>query len=264
LDFRNSILALARKEDAILEIGPSYNPIFPKVLGYNSLIMDHANRAELVAKYAAFGVSTDMIEEVDFVTTDLRGIPEQNMFSLIVASHVVEHTADIIEFLQSCEARLRAEGKLALIVPDKRLCFDCFRPLSSPGAMLDAHFSKSRVHLGALFDHYLYFSRRGGALAWGADCNEAHEVIHTTAQCRAALESAIQAAAYVDAHKWVFTPMSFRFAVSELRAAGFSNLGLETLTPTQGYEFMVVLSCSAASEPLSRRDLLLGIDAEIA
>jgi SAM-dependent methyltransferase len=150
MDFRQCIRELVRRGDAILEIGPSYNPIFPKKSGHNVVIMDHADRAQLVAKYEAFGVSSDLIEEVDFVTTNIRDVHSQNAFALIVASHVIEHTTDIVEFLQSCESKLQPEGRLALLVPDKRQCFDCFRPLSSPGAMLDAHFSKSQIHLGAL------------------------------------------------------------------------------------------------------------------
>jgi hypothetical protein len=100
-------------------------------------------------------------------------------------------------------------------------------------------------------------------LAWGRECVDEHNLIHTTQQCREVLELAMHSAEYTDAHKWVFTPTSFRFAIAELRAVGFTAFGVESLDPTHGYEFMAILSRSAPREALSRRDLLGQIDEEL-
>jgi hypothetical protein len=48
-------------------------------------------------------------------------------YSYIVASHVIEHTTDLLGFLVESEKRPRPEGVLVLTVPDKRFAFDVLR-----------------------------------------------------------------------------------------------------------------------------------------
>lgn len=129
-----------------LEIGPSYNPIVPKSSGANVEVLDHAPAQQLRAHYAGdVNVDSNLIEEVDFVTEGrsmVDAVGELGRYDWIIASHVIEHQPDLIGFLKDCSALLRANGKLALAVPDKRFCFDVFRPVSSTGALLQAHHEK--------------------------------------------------------------------------------------------------------------------------
>src|SRR5690348_5817624 len=57
------------KEMRLLEIGASYSPIVPKAEGWQTTVVDHADRATLVEKYGGTG-TPDQIEEVDFVWRD--------------------------------------------------------------------------------------------------------------------------------------------------------------------------------------------------
>ena len=120
----------------LLEIGPSYHPVVPKSEGWRTSIIDHASQAELVAKYAAMGVQTvSSIEPVDFVWRDeaLTAIVPTSLhgkYDGLVASHVAEHLPNLIGFLQQAGTLLKSSGVIALALPDKRLCFDFFQPVT--------------------------------------------------------------------------------------------------------------------------------------
>ncbi len=62
------LLAGLQHNDPIIEIGPLHGPIAPKVAGWNTTVVDHASRADLLRKYDGHpGVDTAKIEEVDIV-----------------------------------------------------------------------------------------------------------------------------------------------------------------------------------------------------
>lgn len=243
MDFRSQISSIARGKRRILEIGPSYNPIVPKKNGHNVYIVDHADQQSLIEKYQAYGVDTSSIEPVDFVTTDLASLPvEKHSFDLIVATHVIEHTTDLIKFLNDCSQLLSDDGTLALLVPDKRYCFDTFRPLTSPGAVITAHHNQHSRHIGGLLDHYTYFTLNAGSMAWGCNDEIVHKPLHTTEQCKSTLDKSLSTDDYMDAHEWVFTPSSFRFVIQELSAYELTDLRVEQYHDTLGFEFFATLS----------------------
>jgi len=154
-----------------LEIGPSYSPLVPKRDGFQVEVVDHASTEELKAKYADDPLAdVSRIEEVDYVW-DGRPLSEvigvRGRYDYIVASHVIEHTPDMLGFLEECDVLLKPAGNLVLAVPDKRRCFDVFRPLASTGSVLQAHLEKRRRHLPATaFDHVAHFAALDGAGGW--------------------------------------------------------------------------------------------------
>ena len=109
----------------VIEIGPSFNPLLPKRDGWNVFTIDHDDRAGLVAKYANDpSVDTTRIEEVDFVWHGgslLDAIPPEHhgTFDAFVASHVIEHTPDIVTFLAAAATLIKPGGVIILAVPDK-------------------------------------------------------------------------------------------------------------------------------------------------
>ena len=118
---------------AVFEIGPSHNPLAPKRLGYNTTIVDHADQAALKEKYADAGVDLDRIEPVDVVWSGqpVEELVQGRRFDWVIASHVAEHAPDLIGFLNDYSSLVAPGGRLGLILPDKRSCFDVARP-SSP------------------------------------------------------------------------------------------------------------------------------------
>lgn len=233
-----------------LEIGPSFNPIAPKSHGYNVRILDHADQQALRDKYAALGLNQsqlDRIEEVDYVW---RGEPFQDLveadtrFDYVVAAHVLEHTPDLIGFLNQLAQIVCDTGVISLIVPDKRYCFDLMRPLSTAGAVVEAHLAGERRHGPASFvDTHLYTVRRHGVIdGWDRDTSDDLQlppctwsaVGHTVAYVTATDE-------YVDIHRWVFTPASLDLLLSDLSNLGYIDVEVASMVPTDTLEFFVKL-----------------------
>ena len=98
-------------------------------------------RVKLRDKYKNANVAIDRIEEVDYIWRGERLdelVQSRHCYDWVIASHVIEHVPDIVSFLIGSEQVLKPGGVLSLVIPDKRLCFDHFRPLSTTGEMLDS------------------------------------------------------------------------------------------------------------------------------
>jgi SAM-dependent methyltransferase len=147
----------------ILELGPLVNPIAPKSSGWLTTVVDRMPREHLVDKYRDDPtVDTSLIGDVDIVWSHgplEASIPRglHGTYDAFIASHVFEHVPDPIGLLRSLEQVLRPSGVVSLVIPDKRFCFDFFRPLSTAGGLLDAHVRKAVRHSRqALFDQVAY------------------------------------------------------------------------------------------------------------
>jgi Methyltransferase domain len=169
---RADILEPIGRTASIVEIGPSYNPIAPKHDGWNTKTIDAATRPELIDKYGGHpGVDVDRIEEVDFVWRDgplSDAVPSEphGTFDALIASHVIEHTPDLIAFLDSAAALLAASGVMILAIPDKRFCFDYFRPLALTGDLLASHsIRRTRHSKQTVFNNAAYIVAADGLIA---------------------------------------------------------------------------------------------------
>jgi hypothetical protein len=256
-----------------LEIGPSYNPLVPKSSGRRIETVDHAGRDELVAKYAAWGLTDQQlarIEPVDHLWSGgslLDVIPDHGSYDYIIASHFVEHTVDLVGFLNDCEILLRDGGRLSLVVPDKRYCFDRFQPLSTVGDVIDAWHADTIFHTaGALVDHQAYACTSGGALTWSADYRGplALQFPHLEGAADATRNGHEQRT-YFDTHRWKFTPTSFGLLIHDLADLGHHKFGVVQTSPTEGFEFFVTLGRGMATPEIrTRLALLQDIEAELA
>jgi SAM-dependent methyltransferase len=68
--------------------------------------------------------------------TDLGGIPDES-FDFVLASHMLEHTANPLAAVQESTRVLREDGALVLIVPHKDGTFDRRRPVTSLEHLID-------------------------------------------------------------------------------------------------------------------------------
>lgn len=233
-----------------LEIGPSHNPIAPKRLGFNVHILDHASADELRAKYKGHGVNLNNIEEVDFVWSG-QSLPEligqTACYDWIIASHVIEHTPDLISFLQQCEALLKPDGVLSLVIPHKRYCFDYFSSITTTGNVLDAWAEKRvRPSAGQVFDHFANAAKRNGNIAWSPDDEGgANGLVHSFTKAKEHWTRSTSTKDYIDVHCWRFTPTSFRLILSDLRDLRLVDLGVRSEFDTTGCEFYVALCKNA-------------------
>jgi SAM-dependent methyltransferase len=162
------------RDTKVLEVGPLARPTAPKRAGFNAFYVDNMDRDELIRRYAHTGYDPDSIEEVDFVwrSGDLAdAIPEEHhaTFEVIVLSHTLEHLPNPIAFLNSCSKLLIPGGYVTLALPDKRYCFDLFRPVSTTGEWLAAFRGKQMLHTDAsLFDFATLAVARQAELSWNS------------------------------------------------------------------------------------------------
>lgn len=257
LSREEKVLSSINKSGLGLEVGPSHNPITSKKRGFRVDILDHLNAEELREKYRKKNVDVSLIEEVDFVW---RGEPYSELigridfYDWIIASHVIEHTPDLIGFLRECEKLLKVDGVLSLVIPDKRYCFDYFVPETTTGALLDAFYEKRvRRTPGQVFDHIANASRNNGNVGWSFELGPPDTLAFEFSEAQKALNEATHSDVYIDGHSWRFTPQLFIHTIFDLQKLGLINLSIEKTFPTSGCEFYVTL----------KKKSTLQIDAEV-
>jgi hypothetical protein len=120
--------------------------------------------------------------------------------------HVLEHTTDLIGFLNDCDSLLKKDGVLSLAVPDKRYCFDRFRPLTGIGRVIDAARSPQKIHpAGTVAEYFRTVVSRGGRIAWDTSDKGEFEFVHSFEQAKQAIRNVSERGYYLDVHEWCFT-----------------------------------------------------------
>jgi SAM-dependent methyltransferase len=242
-----------------LEIGPGFNPLVPKRDGYTVETLDHQTARELREKYQNAGVDLGQIEEVDHVSSGgsiLQLVGKPKHFDYIVASHVIEHTTDLLGFVKDCQQLLKDSGVLVLAVPDKRFSFDCLRPCATTGQVLQAHLDQRSRHTpGQVFDEIAYNCTREGAIAWPPEASGPLALFRQLEDAKAFFEHYLQSGSYVDIHGWQFTPSSFRLILNDLAQIGATTLREQAFHDGQGSEFFTALCTQAAGCPVDRLQL---------
>jgi hypothetical protein len=275
MDRLDKLLFAIDRKSRILEIGPSYNPAAPKAAGWQTYVVDHASQSELRAKYADHNVPCDKIEPVDFiwaegaihdaVPTDLHG-----RFNACIASHVIEHVPNPVAFFQSLDCLLTEAGVVSLAVPDKRYCFDFFRPLTLTPAWIEAFERRSNRHSRRnLFEHFAYHAYNGNRFVWDQydDVNLRLPGELGWAKTNANAGGTSDLDPYVDCHAWCFTPSSFSLLILELNHLGLIDFRVDRLFQTAGCEFIVSLRKGqekvGAQIQSKRLDLLQSVSREL-
>lgn len=257
------MLSQISKEQFGLEIGPSLRPCAPKREGYHVEIVDWADRQALIERYAAMGLDTSRIEEVDYIW-DGRSYSEvtgkTNSYDYIIASHVIEHVPDFVGFLRDCSKMLKMNGVLSLAVPDKRFTLDHFRMVTTTGKVINDFLRGEKYgSVGALTDYWNHVVRRNGLTSWSRArdrvLKKEYEFVHDAEFNRRAFEDCVgkEQTAH-DFHQNVFTPASFELLIYELWEYGLIDLKISTLYDTTAEEFIVQMNKAEKCPVLSDRE----------
>ena len=258
-----TLLAPVPAAAKIIEIGPSYNPIAPKADGWNAKTLDYKTREKLIAHYRGQpGVDVNRIEEVDFIWTagalsDAVPTALHGTFDAFIASHVIEHTPDLIAFLNAAAVLLKSDGIVVLAIPDKRYCFDYFQPFSTTGQVLAAHAERRLRHTSRMaFDHVAYAVKNGGVGAWSQHPVQDLSFFHPIEQAQKLFASTQrkEGEEYMDLHAWRFTPASFELILLELAQLAETDWRIERITGANGCEFFAWLSRGGAAAVRSLTD----------
>ena len=236
-----------------LEIGPSFSPLCPKKEGYRIKIIDHMNREMLIEKYKDnINVNKFLsnIEEVDYVW---NGEPYEelvganNKFSYIIASHVIEHSVDLLNFLNGCTNILIDGGVISLAIPDKRFTFDCFREITSIREVINNNLVNcdKKHSLGTYIDNVLNTTvdQDGGTyVAYGSiNRTDRLHVIDKIDKFQV-YENKYNNSTHLDVHGWIFTPNSFSLLIYELNLLNLINLKIKKMYKVpNSIEFLVQL-----------------------
>ena len=250
-----------------LEIGPSHNPIAPKKEGYKVDIIDHMSRKQLIIKYKDHNVNLENIEEVDFVWqgesySELTG--KKKHYDWIIASHMIEHTPDLIGFLKDCDTILKDNGVISLIIPDKRYCFDHHRPNTGISKIIDHHFQKTNIHTpGTVAEYFLNVVSIDGNIAWNAGTTGKYNFVHTLENAIQEMNAVLNENKYLDVHSWCFVPHSFRLIINDLFHLGLIPFQEIDFLPTDGCEFYITLGRNGQGINISRLEMLEIIESEL-
>ena len=239
-----------------LELGPSYRPTFSKSEGWNVKTLDHCDTPELKDKYLADPHTpnelVERIEAVDFVWQgqpylDIPGMDGD--FDYVVACHVIEHQFDLIQFLNDIASVIKDQGLLLLAVPQRSLMFDSARPLSTLGDVVIAHKDKSLYDLKVYLDETSLRVNRNEIGCWIGDYRnnpDSDLTFNFTGKETNKLFQQLVGnyeppSEYRDGHRWVFEPETLEYLISQLRAAGLTNLKVKERGHGFGCEFFLVL-----------------------
>lgn len=148
-----------------LEFGAGASP-FPVSLDSNVRFADMFSYESLKSAMYPGQQAHDLIRP-DYVTDikTLVGIPDAS-FDFIIACHVIEHTNNPIEAIDSCYRALKPGGSLVLVVPDMTKTFDSKRVSTTLEHLIEDYERPSRERD---LEHYEEFYLK--AFEIPAECN---------------------------------------------------------------------------------------------
>ncbi|CAG9267969.1 methyltransferase domain-containing protein [Paraburkholderia caribensis] len=239
-----------------IEIGPLAWPIVRKSDG-DITYVDFTDADTLRKNHGPAGrVPIDQIVEVDAIwgaNTLQQAIGEQRKVDYIIASHVVEHVPDLLEWLEELRAVLKPGGQIRLVVPDRRFTFDYLRRETKAEDVLAAHAIKARVpQPQQILEYFLNYVDVDRMAAWKGTLGDLKPNT-TVQQAMALVESALKGE-YNDVHCWVFTPKSIGSLFARLAKDGLIDLECTHFQDTDfgEYEFFVGLrSCEDREQVVS-------------
>jgi len=273
MDRKEELRKYVSKTKRGIEIGPYHNPIVPKRLGFNSISLDIYDRATLRERAKKDPLidwtEITLIEEPELVgsASNIKDLVTtafgNERFDYIVSSHNLEHIPNPIQFLQGCEEVLNPGGVLSIAVPDRRCCFDFFRPVTTLGEWLEAFFEHREIPtLRQRFDFASLFAVNDQKLGWSLDqvrLDKLPELVHDLSapfiEWRRAIDSSGERDQYHDVHCSVFTPFSLQLLIEGLAYLGLINLQIIDVAGPSGLEFFVHLKHREAMLPTQTVEL---------
>ena len=255
MDFRGYIRTkLLKKSDRILEFGPLIRPMVAKKDYPNAFFADIRSTEEIKKLYTsndylkATGLTVDINEvaEIDYVVTKsyTETFKDEKKFDVVYLSHVIEHMPDIISFFKDIVNVMTKDGKLILIYPDARYCFDHFRNGTTFVDAYDVYKNKS-INAKAVLDFtYNVVNENDPEIFWGKK-----NVIDLLPKnkFKDAIKSYKKAFVHElpdDVHFWPFSDYQFVKFLYDMDRAGLLDFEISEFHETQvnTQEFMIVLT----------------------
>ncbi len=212
-----------------LEIGPLCSPIVRRDEG-DVLYADFLSTDELRRQHAENpAIDKQAIVDVDVVLAGKsldEALAPFAPLDYVIASHVFEHIANPIRWLQQLSGALRAGGMISLAIPDKRYTFDYLRVPTRLSEMI------ANYHLGVDFptavqalDNNLNVVKLDARAAWDGTVDEAALERYFSPQVAIEYwQATIAKGVFADCHCTVWTYEHFLASFAELRRLGLTDL----------------------------------------
>jgi SAM-dependent methyltransferase len=204
----------------ILEIGPLHNPLVPKVSNQKNIYYaDIRSTEEIKALYKSWGFEhIDAIVSIDYVIKNSysRDLKDVEPFDYVILSHVLEHMPQLIEFFNDIANILTPDGKLYIVVPDKRYGFDHYRYPTSFAECYDIYKRGVSNNPMRALDYFSCTTINEPAFWWKNPADYMQNIGWGGEEHLSYYEEALNNTKYHDAHFNVFTPESFLFLVYNL------------------------------------------------
>lgn len=255
MDFRSYVKEkLLKKTDRILEFGPLIRPIATRKEFPNIFFADVRTTSEISKLYESndyldstgLSVDIDQVVEIDYVIsrTYKETFKNQKKFDVIYLSHVVEHIPSIIDFFQDISNILTKNGKLILIYPDARYCFDHFRNGTTFVDAYDVYLDKKNLSKRVLDFYYNVVNENDPTFFWNSK-NQNNILPSTNFQKSLDVyQKSTKGLLPDDTHFWPFSDFQFIKFLYDLDRAGLFEFEIVDFHQTQinTQEFMIVLS----------------------
>lgn len=232
-----------------LEISPSINPVIKHNDGFAIEYLDVCSTEELRDRAASNGRDLSCAPVINHQLDFNRTIKEcvgNRTYDFVVTSHVVEHIPDLIGHFTQVQDVLNPGGTYAFFAPDKDLCFDCKKPETSLGQLIEAFVEKRNVApLNALIDEYYYGVQRARKGGWAVD--DPHPIRPKYGSHKELIRKVLSNPDQVKnwhGHIWRFTSSSFKALYQELYLLGLVQLKVHDVVATDRVEFVVILRAS--------------------
>jgi SAM-dependent methyltransferase len=269
---RNEIL---KTDDRILEFGPLNWPVVQKSQFNNAMYADIRSTDDIKKLYTsndylkATGISIDIesIVDIDFVITDsyVGAFSNIKKFDAVILSHVIEHIPDIIDFFKDVSKIIKKDGKLIILYPDARYCFDHFR---NGTTFIDAYevYKNKAKNASSVFDFtFNVINENNPKFFWNStklpeklpknDFNKSLEA-HKKAQKGTMPD---------DVHFWPFSDYQFIKFLYDMERARLLDFNISEFRATQRdtQEFMAILSLKDKKTTTNYADILSGVSPQI-
>ena len=245
---------IIEKDKRILELGPLNRPIISKDEYPNCFYVDIRDTEEIKKLYSGneylettgIEVDTDTIVDIDYVLKDSyqKTFDGVEKFDYIVASHVLEHTGNLIDTLQDFASVLKPGAHVCIVYPDKRYCFDHFREAASFRDAFDVYTQGTIANARMVLDFYFSAVEENSPVKyWHPEHIERILPKNDFERAKTLYEEAKTGMVISDVHYWPFTDEGFiRFLYDCIRAK-LLPFHCKEFHPTQEdtQEFLVLL-----------------------
>lgn len=228
-EYMKAFLNANINNEKVLEIGPFDRPFLRHGNVKYFDVMDSAALAKRAVQVGrTHGHVPDKIDYID-ADGDLSIIDE--VFDIVISSHLIEHQPNLIKHFQIVENLLDDNGMYILYIPDKRYCFDYYIPETTISELVNAHIANPKIHsFKNIVEHCSMTVHNDPIGHWFG--NHGSNEIDNDNFVRALDLFMNSNGAYIDVHAWQFTPRSFGKIINDLNKLNLINLQLHRLCHT--------------------------------